>query len=89
MRLATIGEGVTRSGALDTCLSVCGLKSQSWMSTVSAPTRLRPCPPARVDSRNAKMLLSWLYLHHTTVDAGMRKLLGFGELRRGWLTATQ
>ncbi len=36
----------------------CGLKSTSWRMTVSAPVRLSPWPPARVDSRNANAGLS-------------------------------
>ena len=34
------------------CLSIEGLKSLSWMITVSAPVRLRPSPPERVVRRN-------------------------------------
>mmetsp|Transcript_4235 Transcript_4235/g.13233 ORF Transcript_4235/g.13233 Transcript_4235/m.13233 type:complete len:387 (-) Transcript_4235:355-1515(-) len=32
--------------------STSGLKSTSWITTVSAPVRLMPSPPARVESRN-------------------------------------
>ena len=40
-----------------------GLKSTSWRMTVSAPVRLSPWPPARVDSRNANASDSgWLKL---------------------------
>ena len=37
------------------CRSICGLKSQSWMITVSAPVRLSPWPPARVLNKKQKI----------------------------------
>ena len=40
------------------CRSICGLKSQSWMITVSAEVRFKPCPPARVERRNANAVES-------------------------------
>ena len=70
----SLAEAAYAATVMGTCLSVCGLKSQSWMRTVSAPTRFRPWPPARVDSRNAKMLLSWLYLHVSRACYNVHKL---------------
>lgn len=34
-----------------TCMSLCGFQSESKMMTVSALCRLRPTPPARVETR--------------------------------------
>ena len=40
------------------CMSFCGFQSGSKMITVSAETRLMPCPPARVDSMKMKVSLA-------------------------------
>ena len=54
------------------CRSIWGFQSLSKKMTVSADCRFRPCPPARVDSRNMKIWLwgalkaaSWRTLHRT------------------------
>lgn len=42
------------------CRSICGLKSMSWMTTVSAPVKFKPWPPALVDSKHANIEVSLL-----------------------------
>lgn len=42
------------------CLSICGLKSMSWITTVSAPVKFKPCPPALVESKHANIEVSLL-----------------------------
>lgn len=42
------------------CLSICGLKSMSWITTVSAPVKFKPWPPALVESKHANIEVSLL-----------------------------
>eukprot|EP00964_Phaeocystis_antarctica_P062400 scaffold37385_cov44-Phaeocystis_antarctica.AAC.4 len=65
------------------CLSAAGLKSTSWMMTVSAAVRLMPSPPARVVSRKTPMVASAL-------KASIRRCRsGAGAAQRGVAAAVE